>query len=325
MFRKLWKQTKIVLIIIIIIIALPRSILPRSTQSKEDSDYYIKLNESERRLPDYKDDNVALALKLEQLDLINKRRKKFNAKPLKLDIFASRVANKISREAAENNFAGHWNLRGEKPYHRYAFAGGYDHVSENAYAEWSSANLENSASSVSAMMKAGHQSFMAEKAPRDGHKQTVIAKDHNYVGIGFYVSGSQFRYYEEYIDRYFEFTDIPSSLAVNEKSTIKLKTDGTKFLYFMIIYYEDFPKPLKAQEIARRGSYQDYTDKQYLTLTAWELARHRNGPYYEIPVSFDKRGLYYIHLFIDDKEITKPVSVSTKGKTPYTGIVISVN
>ena len=56
---------------------------------------------------------------------------------VKLDILASRVANKMCREAAENNFIGHWNLAGEKPYHRYAFAGGYDHVSENAFGEWS--------------------------------------------------------------------------------------------------------------------------------------------------------------------------------------------
>ena len=47
---------------------------------------------------------------------------------LGLDILASRVANMQSREAAANRFSGHWNMRGEKPYHRYAFAGGVDHV-----------------------------------------------------------------------------------------------------------------------------------------------------------------------------------------------------
>ena len=37
------------------------------------------------------------------------------------------------------------------------------------------------------MMKSGHEKFMAEKAPADGHKVNVIDKAHNFVGIGFYL------------------------------------------------------------------------------------------------------------------------------------------
>lgn len=324
MFRKLWKQIKIIAIIIIIGVSIPHSLFPVKTTVTEDLDHYVKLNEAEKRLWEYRDDREALALKLEQLELINRSRKKFGSPALKLDILASRVANKISREAAENNFAGHWNLAGEKPYHRYAFAGGHDHVSENVYAEWSSSSLDNSSSSISGLMRNAHNAFMAEKAPADGHKKTVIDKAHDFVGIGYYISGTQFRYYEEYIDRYFEFIDVPSSLVKNEKGIIRIKTDGRMFLYFMTVYYEDFPEKMSKADISRKGSYQDYTAEVYMTKPAWELSRSRNGTYYDIPVSFGRKGLYYIHLFTDRNEITKPITINTKGKSPYSGIVIRV-
>jgi uncharacterized protein YkwD len=323
MFRKTWKQIKIGVAVIVLIIIVPTSILPRVRDSY-DIDYYTRLNDMERRLPEYKDSKRSLELKLRQLEIINRSRKKYNAKPLDLDILASRVANRMSKEAAENNFTGHWNLEGEKPYERYAFAGGYDHVSENAYGEWSSRDYEDSPESISNLMQKGHETFMAEKAPADGHKKTVIAKDHNFVGIGFYLSGKQFRYYEEYIDRYFEFDNIPQEVKTGENTGITVKTTGSDFLYFMIVYYEKFPGHMSPKEISSKRSYNDFTEQEYLKIPAWELAKYRNGPFYRIPLKFSKEGIYYIHIYSDKKEITKPSNLDTKGKTPYSGIVIKV-
>lgn len=325
MFRKTWKQLKYLLALIIILICLPHSILPHQTSasSKSELEDYLILNDREQRLKNFKDDVASLKLKLAQLDIINKSRKKFNAQPVKLDILSSRVANKMCREAAENNYIGHWNLAGEKPYQRYAFAGGYDHVSENAFGEWSSDNYDASGSVISAMMKEGHMSFMSEHAPNNGHKKNIIDKAHNYAGIGFYLSGNQFRYYEEFIDRYFEFQNIPRELKVNEQSGITLKTDGY-FLYFLIIYYEKFPQTLSPAQISRKGSYSDYGNEEYKTIVPWDLAKFRDGITYKIPLSFSKEGLYYIQAYADKKEITKPASVSTKDKTPVSGIVIKV-
>ncbi|HLN56700.1 MAG TPA: hypothetical protein VK207_11940 [Bacteroidales bacterium] len=322
MFRKTWKQIRIFVFIIVIIACIPHSILPISSQS-EDIDYYLRLNDSEKKLEEFKDDRQALELKLRQLENINRSRKRFSARPVKLDILASRVANKMASEAALNDYVGHWNLAGEKPYHRYAFAGGHDHVSENAYGEWSSDAYENKPFTISAMMKTGHDTFMKERAPNDGHKQTVIAKDHNFVGIGYHLSGKQFRYYEEFIDRYLEFSNIPSKARTGETG-ITVTTDGQNYLYLMIVYYEKFPQPMKPKEISSKGSYNDFTNEQYMQVYAWDLAKYRNGNAYNIPLTFKKEGLYYIHIFQDKKEYTRPASLSTKGKTPVSGIVISV-
>jgi uncharacterized protein YkwD len=326
MFRKTWRTIKIFIVIAIVLICLPHSILPHqnSADGKDDFENYLRLNESEQRLNEYKDNNEALKLKLAQLDIINKSRNKFNAGKVKLDILASRVANKMSREAAENNFVGHWNTNGEKPYHRYAFAGGYDHVSENAFGEWSTDNYSVSEANISSLMKSGHEKFMAEKSPNDGHKKTIIDKTHNYVGIGYCLSGKQFRYYEEFIDRYLEFDNIPAEVNVGEKFSITVKTSGQYFLYYIIAYRENYPQPMTPEQIKRKRSYDDFTEEDNLKITAWDLSRYRNGTMYRIPLSFSREGLYYIQIYFDKNEITKPGSLNTKGKTQASGIVIKV-
>jgi uncharacterized protein YkwD len=327
MFRKIWKTIKVFVIIGVILICLPHSILPhqKADLSEDEFEEYSQLNKNERRLSEFRDNDEALRLKLIQLKVINNSRKRFKADPVKLDILASRVANKMCRNAAENNYIGHWNIEGEKPYHRYAAAGGYDHITENAFGEWSSDNYEVSASAISSKMKSGHKSFMDEKAPYDGHKQTIIEKSHNFVGIGFFLSGKQFRYYEEFIDRYLIFENIPGEVKPGEPCSITVKTDGKKFLYYLIIYREKFPRSLTPSQISKKGSYEDYSDEEYLKIFAWDLARYKTGSTYKIPLSFAKEGLYYIQIYSDKNEIIKPSSLTTKGKTAESGIVIRVN
>ena len=297
----------------------------KSAPVPDDPDYYRDLNNKEIRLAEYKDDDKSLMMKLKQLELINKSRKRYRAQPVRLDILASRVANRMCREAAENGYVSHWNLAGEKPYQRYAFAGGYDHVSENAYGEWTTGNLGNSKSEISTMMENGHDSFMAERAPNDGHKKNITDRSHNFVGIGFFAAESQFRYYEEFIDRYFEFENIPSTLGVNESGSITVTTSGANFLYFLVAYREKLPVPLKVAQLKKTGSYQDFTGEEYMKLTGWELARYREGNTYNIPLKFTREGLYYIHIYLDKKEVKNPAMISTKGKIEGSGIVIKVD
>lgn len=322
MFKIEGKQIKKFLIPIIVSVLVPQYVFPQKTGNggTNDLEIYIEQNEKEQRLIDYKDTEESLKLKLVQLDVINKSRMKHNALPVKLDILASRVANKMSREAAENGYIGHWDMAGEEPYLRYAFAGGFDHVSENTYGEWSSDSYN--VSLIGALMKSGHGKFMAERAPYDGHKQNIIDKSHNWVGIGFCLSGRQFRYYEEFIDRYFEFEYIPVEVNIGEQFYIKVSTNGQRYLYYLIIYRENWPHPLTPAQISKKGSYRDYTSEIYKDIYAWALSAFRNGNSYEIPLSFSKEGLYYIQIFSDTEEITKPASFNTKGKAPESGLVI---
>lgn len=298
----------------------------QDVQSQEAGgfEYYRRLNEQEKRLEEYKDGDEDLRLKIAQLELINKSRRKFRAAPVELDMLASRVANMMCREAAENGYVSHWNLKGEKPYHRYAFAGGYDHVSENAYGEWTSGQFSISAKLIAELMKKGHDSFMAEKAPNDGHKKNIIDKTHNFVGIGFYITKNQFRYYEEFINRYLIFRSVPISLSVNEKGTLIIDTGGDSFLFFLTCFREQFPVPVRQGQKPRAGSYDDFSKETAFSIPPWELSRYRKETTYAIPLSFSREGLYYIHIYTDQKEITAPRAISTKGYAPVSGIVIKV-
>ncbi|HLP10362.1 MAG TPA: CAP domain-containing protein [Flavobacteriales bacterium] len=288
---------------------------------------YKKLNNAEMRLMEYKDDDAMLKIKLNQLDVINKSRREFHLQEVKLDILASRVANKTSREAALNNYHGHYNLEGQKPYHRWAFAGGYDHVTENAAARWATkGSFEVNNDNKARYMKDLHERFMAEPPSHDGHKKTIIEPAHNYVGIGIYLTDKQCRYYEEFIDRYFTFDKVPTKVKPNESFTLDITADSTNYLYHMIVYYEPFNKPMTADKASSMGSYEDYTSKKELILTGWELSKLKKGKskQYSIPMKFEKEGQYYVKIYAHDKEMKKPQEFTTKDKIQGSGIVIKV-
>lgn len=65
----------------------------KGANSLNDLDYYRELNNKEVRLMDYKDNEESLKLKVMQVGVINKSRKRYRASPVRLDILASRVAN----------------------------------------------------------------------------------------------------------------------------------------------------------------------------------------------------------------------------------------
>ena len=301
---------------------------PVSFQSIEEAlDGYSILNDAETRYAEYKDSDDMLKVKLLQLEYINKSRTAFGAPPVALDILASRVANRMAKEAAEEGFSGHWNTRGEKPYHRYAFAGGLDHVSENAAALSSTQTLASGLGDFLANMRGSHDSFMAEVAPQDGHKRNCIDVEHNFVGLGCWIDKNRFRYYEEFIDRYLEFVDVRHFVSPGEGFTIRARPlSSDQFVFFLIAYYEAFPGPMSPAEINARGSYPDYTDTTAFMMAPWELERDESTGTFDIPLKFDDRGLYYLHIYLSDTEFdpASTVSVSTEGRIQASGLVIRV-
>lgn len=292
--------------------------------SEEEFNAYKKLNDAETRLADFKDTDEILRLKIAQVHKINAYRRQFKVQAVQLDIFASRVANKMAKESATEGYISHWNLAGEKPYHRYAFAGGYDHVTENAYVRQSTGPVSKDLATTAELMQFGLDNFMKEKAPYDGHKQNIIAPSHNHVGLGVFTAQNQFSYYEEYLDRYLDFSSVPATVQSKEDFTIVLSTQPGYYLYFASVYYEPFPKPMTVKELSKTGGYPDFTDARMESRPPWELAENRSGQQYTLPFSFSKPGLYYIKLYISDKEITKPQTAGTEGFDQASGIVIRV-
>ncbi|HSG29884.1 MAG TPA: CAP domain-containing protein [Candidatus Krumholzibacterium sp.] len=332
--------------------AQSRSLIDRVPE--DEFELYRYHNEKEKRLPGFKDSDEVLAAKLIQLAYINETRAKSGVQPVRLDILASRLANKMAAEAAIKNYAGHWNTAGEKPYHRWAFEGGLDHVSENAAAMSTNGSFDVSPLGAVRMMREMYDEFMSEKPPDDGHRQTCIDRNHNYVGLGYFTSRYQFRYYEEYLDRYLNFYDVDNEVAVEEECRISFKprsggsgsgeqasggqasgeqasgrhasgdqASGELHVYALLAYWEPFPEPMTPREISRMGSYDDYTPDMGIAIWPWEIGSYLNGDRFEIPLIFPEEGLYYIHIYLDDREFSG-TEASTIGKLQASGIVIRV-
>jgi uncharacterized protein YkwD len=293
--------------------------------SREEFAYYQILNNKEHRLSAYRDDDLMLLSKIILLHRINDSREKYHVPPVKLDILASRVANQMSRESCDKGFFGHWNLEGEKPFHRYAFAGGTDHVSENASALITTGRISPEFDDIVGLMENAHSGFMKEEAPNDGHKQTVIGPFHNFVGIGTAWCEHGFRYYEEFIDRYLQFRPFQQTIKKGETATIQFRPlDKKLYPYVIIGYYEPPLKPMTRDEINRLNSYNDFTEEIAFQLWPWEIPSPNRDGYITIRKRFNKKGLYYIHIYLSKEPYQGGRRASNRGKIQASGIVIKV-
>lgn len=281
----------------------------------------LEANQAEERLAEYKDGPEAVAAKLRMLERINANRAAAGATPVELDILASRVANRQCLEAATSDFTGHWNERGEKPYQRWAFAGGRDHVGENASAMWSTANLDPGA--VEQYMARAHESFMAERAPSDGHRRQVLDKAHTHVGLGFALRGGQFRYYEEYLDRYFELIEGPDRLVPGQRASWRFLPREGYYVYAAIVYWEPLPRPMTPSQLKSMGSYPDYSNRKVLSLWPRDLPTAEGGGV-EVSAAWTEKGSYYVQVYLDTKAPELTGRYSTVGKTQASGLVVLV-
>jgi len=282
-------------------------------------------NSSLAQLREYRDDEPALKAKLRVLDVINSDRARNGLGPLKLDVLASRVANKAALVAARGKYHGHWDLNGEKPYHRYAAAGGTDHVSENAYTKWCSADLSCGREDVLGYMVEGHRVFMGERPPYDGHRRNVLDPWHTHVGLGSAIVGGDFRYYEEYIDRYVELEPVPSDVKAGGRVSVSGRVVTPGFgAYYAIVYYEPYPAPMTPDEVNGHGSYPDYTDTVAAQIPYWEMDCKDNARQFSFSFNTKRKGLYYIQIFIKTGHTGKSdeLYVSTEGLPAVSGIVV---
>lgn len=275
-------------------------------------DSLLQANTKESKLVDFKDDSLQLALKLIQLKHINKSRSKRKLKPLKLNILASRLANQISSESAKHNYLSHWNLKGEKPYHRWGAIDQYSHIEENAFSYESNYILTNDWKAALKLMKEGHDSFMAEKAPRDGHKQTILRKPHTSVGLGFSFDGNQFRYHEEFLDEYIINVEI-------KNNSISFKPINDQHVHFIIIS-SDKISTKSVRWLNKSGSYLDQGNSIVQRIPYFDMKEVDDNYEFSIP-KLEAGKAYYIQIYMGNAK-PKTNKLSSKNLFPASGIVI---
>ena len=321
--------------VIILLIAFSMTVYhPKVFSQNSELERLLKENENISALSKYKDSEEVLKLKLKNLEYVNKSRTSHGLKPVKLDILASRVANMHCVEMVKYKYMGHWNKRGFKPYHRYAFAGGTDHVGENLYMYRTTGELSDDEESVLKHIKAGHNAFMAEVPPHDGHRKMILVPYHTHVGLGYSMSTHEFRYAEEFLDRYVSMEKVPRS--VRRGGSIRLKGSVLDEYedygpYAVAVYYE--PKPPRRYNYKRQpGSYFDGSNSNFITIAPWKIKYDKENRSFDIRIRFKgaRPGYYYIMLYVRNKVDSIPyvvrgsVSMNTRYAIPATSIVVRV-
>lgn len=281
----------------------------------------LRENDQVQALPEYKDSEQVLQIKLENLQRINQARRQQGLAPVRLDLLASRVANKHCQEMVQANFISHWNQAGEKPYHRYAFAGGTDAVMENVFSMSTTGRLDRQR--LPEYLDTGLASFLAEKPPLDGHRKNILDPHHTAVGLGCYLGDQGFAYAQEFLNQYVEMMPFPLTIRSGETIHFSGKViDGAWRPFLLIIYYEPWPKPMSIAELRATSSYPDYTESQYQAL--WEQFNwNKEQKTFQTSVLFDHAspGLYYVKIYLTNK---KGRILNSQDGIPVTGIVIRV-
>jgi uncharacterized protein YkwD len=209
-------------------------------------------------------DETRMTLRAEFLRLINRDRAKFGLMPVELDAQASVIADSYCRTQIRNGTTGHFTTDGVAPYMRYSFAGGNDGVSENA-ASWS-ANYAFTDATLYDLVRRSEAAMMAETAPHDGHRRTILDPAATHVGIGLAWERGEFRLTQEFVRRYVAWSrPLPRTARAGERVVCSARAADGYDVDAITVHHEDAPQPLSARVANTIETYKlPETRREYL-------------------------------------------------------------
>ncbi len=194
-------------------------------------------------------------LRLRLLDEINRDRGAAGLQPVEYSEELASAAAAHCSEMLREGYASHWNRAGWKPYMRYAVAGIRSFTSENIWSLWTT-NLNSTPASLWNEILDGHRSFMAERPPNDGHRQSILNPRQTHVGIGLAFDVRGIRLVELFGAGYAELQPLPSRATLQDKLRIEGQITNRNFkLSGVGVYYEPLPQPMFRQDLRETGSY----------------------------------------------------------------------
>jgi hypothetical protein len=198
---------------------------------------------------------VSRGMKLRLVEIINRDRATAGLKPVEFSDELSRAAGEHAREMLREGYSSHWNRAGWKPYLRYAAAGIRDATAENIWSLWHT-NFPLTQAAIWEWMQKGHQSFMDEVPPNDGHRQNVLNPWHTHVGIGVAYDASGVRMVQVFSARYAELDPLPLRATVNDALFVEGRVLRPRWQVAGIsILYEPLPKEMSYDELRVTTSY----------------------------------------------------------------------
>jgi len=154
------------------------------------------------------------------------------------------------------NYASHWTPDGLKPYHRYSLAGGSGLHQQNVAWRRDSRGLDRGAGALKAALES-FDAMMAEKPPRDGHRQAILSPYATKVGIGVAVDGEYLAVTHEFASEEVRFLEPLTRRALpKSKLTIRVAVPIGAKLDGIVVRREAPPKPLSTTRLQATSSYE---------------------------------------------------------------------
>jgi uncharacterized protein YkwD len=251
-----------------------------------------------------------LEARLKLVAQINRDRAEAGRTPVEYSPELSAAADAHCAEMLRENYTSHWNRAGLKPYMRYAVAGLREATSENVASFWCS-GCDFGAQHLLARMLESHASFMAEKPPLDGHRQSVLDPNHTHVGIGVAYGANGMRMIELFSARHAELFPMPLQARLNAGATVSGRVSGNGLeLNSISIYYEPLPEPMTLAQLKATYAYgmpdEEHTERPELmglrTYVDGSRGRIRMGAggRFEVPLFFWKSqpGVYTVTVWV---------------------------
>ena len=192
-------------------------------------------------------------VKLAVFERINRDRLAERLAPVLWDEAVSRVADAFCRNQIQEKTTGHYLTDGLAPYARTALAGVFGMQYEN------SVTWKTTGSSFTDPLKdlalTGHEEMLAEKPPYDGHRKTILDPEATHVGVGYDVSGGDFRMAQEFLTRHLAWLKLERVSPRSAGVIVSGKPIEGRRLFFVTVGWEPPPVRLTREAASRRMSY----------------------------------------------------------------------
>jgi uncharacterized protein YkwD len=196
---------------------------------------------------------------------INEDRAREGLPPVAWDPKAAEVAAAYTREQIREGTIGHFLLDGVPPYVRLSRAGDLGVGAENAVAYISMGDRLDESPLTLALR--GEREMLDEKPPADGHRRAILDPSATHVGVGWSLSGGDFRMAEEFTSR--RYARLGVSPLARYPSAIRVRGEalpGMSIAYVSVARQAP-PSPITLAEANSRHSYA-YPEPRYALLPA---------------------------------------------------------
>jgi uncharacterized protein YkwD len=245
---------------------------------------------------------------------INLDRAQAGVPPVLWDEKAASLARAYTRRQIAERTMGHFLLDGVPPYARLSGQGDLGAGAENVGAFMTSA--EHFWTTPLDLGVRGQDEMVHEMPPNDGHRRAILDPLATHVGVGWAISGGDFRMAEEFTTRGFDWLRVLRAGTDGSAIKVRGKALQGRSIEFVSVARQPFPDPMTREQVNSRRSY-SYPEPTYALMPAASSTQavglktfHCLVPSIQGKFSFeyqlDRPGLWTFVLYFQEKGSRKP-------------------